>query len=87
MVNSTSFNNDFTDFINSVKQAYPNYPALIEKLENNSTWAGEYFNNSYGMITEDEVLSSTSLEELKIKARLIKTQKALHQEWIETYKG
>lgn len=54
------------DFIERVKEAWPNYPELYKKVEEQSPFVLEYMNgNDKNFVTFEEVMSAKTLEELK----------------------
>ena len=75
------------DFIGRAKKEYPNYTNLHKHIDNGSEMVGRYLNDSFGMITEKDVMLATSLEELREKAIGIKRKKELYAEWIKMYRA
>ena len=72
------------DFKARCKKAYPDWERLHEKLEEGSQWVGRYLDDSRESgIAYDEILSATSLEELKAKALLIKEQNDLYCDFVD----
>jgi len=75
------------DFISRIKKEYPNYTNLHKHLDNGSEMVGRYLNDSFGMITENDVMLAISLEELRGKAIGIKRKKELYVEWFKMYRA
>ncbi len=74
------------DFIERVKEAWPNYPELYKKVEEQSPFVLEYMNgNDKNFVTFEEVMSAKTLEELKelVKQRqeIVKKREDLRNEW------
>lgn len=74
------------DFIERVKEAWPNYPELYKKVEEQSPFVLEYMNgNDKNFVTFEEVMSAKTLEELKelVKQRqeIAKKREDLRNEW------
>ena len=73
------------DFIERVKEAWPNYPELYKKVEEQSPFVLEYMNgNDKNFVTFEEVMSAKTLEELKelVKQRqeIVKKREDLRNE-------
>ena len=70
------------DFKARCKKVYPDWERLHEKLEEGSDLVGRYLNDSRESgIDYEEILSATSLDELKAAALLIKEQNDLYQDF------
>ncbi len=74
------------DFIERVKEAWPNYPELYKKIEEQSPFVLEYMNgNDKNFVTFEEVMSAKTLEELKnlVKQRqeIVQKREVLRNEW------
>ena len=70
--------------IEEIKILYPDSTTIIASAENGSAWLGKYL---YDELTDgipiDQILSSTSLDDLKEKAKLIQKKQALYKKWCE----
>ena len=70
--------------IDEVKELYPDYPEMHKHAEEGSVWLGRYLDDSsQGSVGLDDILTATSLEELQVKARLIKKRKQLYSKWCD----
>ncbi len=70
------------ELIEEVKLLYPDYKKMHKMAEDGDAFLGQYLYGSYPIgIHVDEVLSSISLEELQVKARLYKRMDRLYDEW------
>ena len=74
------------DFISRVKKEYPTYTNLHKHIDNGSEMVGRYLEDSFGTITENDVMLATSLNELREKAIGIKIKKELYKEWFNMYR-
>lgn len=75
------------DFMQRVKEAWPNYPTLYEKIEQGNPYAIEYMNqNDINFVTFDEVWAATTLKELqnlaKKREEQMKQREILRNEWM-----
>lgn len=68
-------------FINRVKEVYPDSARMHELAESGNQFLGRYLDDSISQISYREILDSTSLEELKIKARRIEKQHSLYKDF------
>lgn len=78
------------DFIERVKEAWPNYPELYKKVEEQSPFVLEYMNgNDKNFVTFEEVMSANTLEELqnlvKQRQELNQKRECLRNEWRQKY--
>lgn len=78
------------DFIERVKEAWPNYPELYKKVEEQSPFVLEYMNgNDKNFVTFEKVMSAKTLEELKelVKQRqeIAKKREDLRNEWRQAF--
>jgi len=74
------------EFIKKCKEIYPEWLRLHDFLDGGSEVVGRYLNDaSCDVIGVDEILESESIEQLKIKAKLIREKQNLYKEWREIY--
>jgi hypothetical protein len=69
--------------IKEIKECYPDYTEMHILAETGSVWLGRYLDDSFGAISVDEVLTALTLEELQVKARLIKRKLNCYKMWCE----
>ena len=63
------------------KEVYPDSPELYTLLDGGKDIVGAYLAIHRTSITFDEILSSTSLEELQAEAKVAKAKEELWREW------
>ena len=63
------------------KEVYPDSPELYTLLDEGKDIVGSYLAIHRTSITFDEILSSTSLEELQAEAKVAKAKEELWREW------
>jgi hypothetical protein len=75
------------DLIDEVKELYPDNPMMHELANIGSVLLGRYLDDSsFGdKMSSDEILSATSLEEIQVKARILKRKCDLYRKWRATF--
>jgi hypothetical protein len=69
----------YTDeLVNGIKSLYPEQPEMIELAEKGDPYLLMYLKNSWEQISHEEILSATSLTELKEKAIIIQQKVELY---------
>jgi hypothetical protein len=72
------------EFIDEVKELYPDYKEIHKLADEGSSWLGRYLDDgSSGGIALDTILTALTLEELQVKARLAKRKINLYKKWDE----
>ena len=76
------------EFVEKCKAIYPDWKELHEGLANGSDFVGRYLDDSrYGVISTNEILKATSLEELQAKAHRAKAKEEIYGEWGTLYQA
>lgn len=73
------------DFVKRVKNVFPHWESLHEKLDTDSVWVGRYLDDSRHSISTNDILNAKSLEELQERALREKTISDLCAEWQTLY--
>ena len=74
------------EFIEECKRVYPNWKELHKALEEGKVIVGRMLDDSrYDKITNDEILTASSLKELQDKANKIKDKNNLYSWWFSIY--
>jgi|GEM_PF-5242662 hypothetical protein len=66
------------ELIEGVKKLYPEQKDMIELAEKGDPYLLMYLKNSWQQISHKEILSASSLEELKEKAKIIQEKEELY---------
>ena len=70
--------------ITEVKECFPNYLKMHELADQGSVWLGRYLDDSSGgSVPLNDILTSSSLQEIQDKARLIKRKVNCYKLWCE----
>jgi hypothetical protein len=70
------------EFINEVKELYPDYKEMYKLADEHAYFLGRYLDDSSGRgVPYDTVLTATSLDELQKYARNEKRKVQLYRQW------
>jgi hypothetical protein len=70
------------EFINEVKELYPNSPEMHKLADTGGYFLGRYLDDSsYGGFPLDKILLATSLDALQKEARIMKRKRELYDKW------
>lgn len=74
------------EFKEKCKKVYPDWTQLHNFLDLNNPYAGRLLNDAaLDVISPEDIINATSLDELKNKALAIKEKEELYSEWYKIF--